>query len=84
MNKGRKRLEQKNINELIRLASVPVRISKKGNYRNPVKYSKSNAQNSSKKVQNIPISQIQNENCKEPSYMNTDHSARLKGRVLLK
>ena len=32
---SRKRLEQTNINEMIRLASVPVGISRKENYRNP-------------------------------------------------
>jgi hypothetical protein len=78
MNNNKIRLEQNNINEMIQLASEPVRISKKGNYRNPVKYSRSKPKNNSKKVQNIPISQMQKENGKEPSYMNTNNSARLK------
>ena len=77
MYRGR-RLDEKNINQMIRLASVPVRISKKRNYRNPVKYSRRKRKHNSKKVENISISQIQNENNKESSYLNTNNPARLK------
>ena len=71
-------MEQTNINKMIRLVSVPVGISKKESHRNPVKYSKRKTNHNSKKVQNMSISQIQNDNGKESSYLNTNNHMWLK------
>ena len=55
--KGRKRMEQKNIDQMIQVASVPVETLKTENFRNAVKYRRRLRKQNLKKAKQISLSQ---------------------------